>query len=97
MTYRNPKILELARDQACVGCGAQDGTVVAAHSNLRDHGKGMGHKAHDGMMAWLCYRCHFELDQGSRLDRRDKRLFTLESICKTYQQLWDQGLIEVKK
>lgn len=97
VTFRNPRLLELARDQACVACGLQNGTVVSAHSNLGDHGKGMGHKAHDGMVAWLCHGCHAELDQGTRMDRPAKRLFTLEAICRTYQQLWDQGLIEVKK
>lgn len=97
MTYRNKKLLALARGQACVMCGTQDGTIVAAHSNLGEHGKGMGHKAHDGMTMWLCYRCHVDLDQGTRMDRVQRRSFTLEAICKTYQQLWDQELIKVTK
>lgn len=97
MTYRNPRLLLLARDQACVACGRSDGTVVAAHSNLGEHGKGMSMKAHDGMTAWLCMRCHRELDQGSVMTKAERRLFTLESICGTYMQLWNQGLIEVKK
>ena len=95
MTYRNPKLLAAARDQACVACGARDGTVVAAHSNLGEHGKGMGLKAHDGMTAWLCHGCHCELDQGSRMTRAERRIFILESICATYMQLWNQGLIKV--
>ena len=95
-TFRNPRLLALARGQACVMCGSQDGTVVCAHSNLQEHGKGMGHKAHDGMTAWLCSGCHYQLDQGPLMSRADRRLFVLEAICKTYQQLWNQGLIEVK-
>jgi hypothetical protein len=94
MTYRNPKLLSMARDQACVACGLRDGTVVAAHSNLGEHGKGMSLKAHDGMTAWLCSGCHFSLDQGSAMTRQERRLFTLENICKTYMQLWSQGLIK---
>lgn len=97
MTYRNKKLLMLARGQACVMCNTQDGTIVAAHSNLGEHGKGMGKKAHDGMTMWLCYRCHSELDQGSSMNRVQRREFTLEAICKTYQRLWDQELIKVNK
>lgn len=95
MIYRDAKLLSLARDQACVACGARDGTVVAAHSNLGEHGKGMGLKAHDGMTAWLCHGCHRELDQGSRMTRAERRIFILENICATYMQLWNQGLIKV--
>lgn len=93
---RNKKLLSLARDQACVMCGCQDGTVVAAHSNLSEHGKGMGLKAHDGMTAWLCYRCHTELDNGSSMTRDERRLFILEAICKTYMQMWDLSLLEIR-
>lgn len=97
MTYRNRRLLDLARDQACVMCNSRDGTVVAAHSNLLEHGKGKGLKAHDGMTAWLCHRCHSELDQGHGMTKADRRDFTLTAICRTYQRLWDQELIEVKR
>lgn len=97
MTYRNRKLLDLARDQACVMCHTQDGTIVAAHSNLIEHGKGMGTKAHDGMMAWLCYRCHSELDQGTERSKDERREYTLTAICRTYKAMWDQQLIEVVK
>jgi len=96
MIYRNRKLLDLARDQACVSCGLQDGTIVAAHSNLMEHGKGKGLKAHDGMMAWLCYRCHSKYDQGSEMSREEKRDFILTAICLTYQKMWEQELIQVK-
>lgn len=77
-------------------CGSEDGTIVAAHSNLLEHGKGRGLKAHDGMTAWLCYRCHTQLDQGKDLSKSERRDLTLTAICRTYQQLWNQQLIEVK-
>lgn len=95
--YRNRKLLDLARDRACVMCNAQDGTIVAAHSNLMEHGKGMGAKAHDGMMAWLCNCCHSELDQGTRLSKSERREYILTAICRTYKEMWDQQLIEVAK
>ena len=95
-TYRNAKLLDLARGKSCVMCGRDDGTVVSAHSNLLEHGKGKGLKAHDGMVSWLCHHCHSELDQGSKMTRDERRIFTLESICKTYMQMWELELIKVK-
>jgi len=49
-----------------MNCGAQDGTVVAAHSNSLADGKGKGIKASDFKIAALCFRCHHELDQGTK-------------------------------
>lgn len=95
MTFRSAKLLKLARDQACVMCGDKDGTVVCAHSNMGEHGKGMSMKAHDGMTAWLCLDCHFQYDQGGKMTKLDRELFIKTAICKTYMRLWDQGLIEV--
>ena len=97
MTYRNRKLLDLAEGQRCVMCGADDNTVVAAHSNLGEHGKGMGLKAHDGMHAWLCYSCHAEYDQGNKMNRVERRDYILTAICKTYQEMWIKGMIGVTK
>lgn len=97
MNYRNRRLLDLAEGQACVMCGTQDGTVVPAHSNLSEHGKGMGIKADDSMVMWLCHRCHSRLDQGGDMTRADRRDFTLTAICKTHQAMWRQQLIEVKR
>lgn len=95
MTYRNRKLLDLAHGQPCMHCGAEDGTVVAAHSNASEHGKGLGIKAHDGMIAFLCHRCHFELDQGNTLERAAKRELFMRALARTYMRLWDLGLIKV--
>lgn len=95
MAFRNAKLLKLARDQGCVMCGAKDGTTVCAHSNMGEHGKGMGIKAHDGMTAWLCLECHFEYDQGGGMTKEERGEFIKTAICRTYMQLWNQGLIEV--
>lgn len=78
-------------------CRCEDGTIVAAHSNLLEHGKGKGIKAHDGMSAWLCHRCHAEYDQGKLMDREQRRDFILTAICRTYMRMWDAEMIEVKK
>ena len=77
--YRNRKLLDLARDQRCVMCHAEDGTVVAAHSNREEHGKGMGIKAHDCMSAWLCAMCHNHYDQGGADEQGGTRRVHLQS------------------
>jgi hypothetical protein len=50
---RSKKLLEACREIPCQLCGAQDGTVVAAHSNQAKHGKGRGIKASDEFVAAL--------------------------------------------
>ena len=65
MTYRNTAVLAEARVYKCQLCGVQDFTTVAAHANSVKLGKGMGHKAPDCFVAYLCNSCHHEVDQGS--------------------------------
>lgn len=45
--YTNPKILKHAKGQVCQCCGADDGTIVAAHSNQQEHGRGAFLKARE--------------------------------------------------
>lgn len=93
--YRNKKLLTLAQGMPCVMCGTDNGTGCAAHSNLLEHGKGRGLKAHDGMTAWLCYECHTEYDQGRHMSKEEKRDFILTAICRTYMKLWDEDIIKL--
>lgn len=103
MTYRNRRLLDLARDQPCANCGAEDGTIVAAHSNMGIHGKGMSEKAHDCFHAHLCDKCHRWLDQGRGMDptdlyqgtRYDKDMMFLRAMEKTMLRLWQKGRIRV--
>jgi hypothetical protein len=101
-TYRNPKILAHANGQACQNCGAQDGTVVAAHSNLPEHGRGSHHKSHDFFAAFLCFRCHTYLDSAGKLKDptgrfdatwQDKREMFLSAMFKTQIILLRDGVI----
>lgn len=62
--FRSKKILAEAQHHPCQYCGADDGTIVAAHSNQARHGKGMGIKAHDCFVAFLCAVCHAFVDFG---------------------------------
>lgn len=67
-TWRSRRWLALANGQACVRCGACDGTVVGAHYcgiYADEFGRGGGVKVADNMVADLCQRCHAELDDYS--------------------------------
>ena len=93
MMYRNKKLLEAVREAPCMNCGAQDGTVVAAHSNQLRDGKGRGIKAHDYRIAALCYRCHSDLDQGARMTKEERLNFWEEAHRKTVGWLFESGHI----
>lgn len=104
MTYRNPALLELARDRICMNCGAQDGTIVAAHSNLQEHGRGHAHQAHDCFHAWLCIRCHSWLDHGATspdpsglysATKADKAEMFRRAMDRTQRYQWENGMIQV--
>jgi len=89
---RNKRLLEAARHIPCQHCGAEDGTVVAAHSNMARHGKGLGIKADDTKIASLCHACHMELDQGTTLSLMDRELMWVTAHIKTISALTEAGL-----
>jgi hypothetical protein len=83
MMYRNKKLRESAKHEACVSCGLDDGTIVWAHSNSLTHDKGTGIKAHDLFGAYLCHRCHADYDQ-KRLTVDDKEWFKI---------MWEKSML----
>ena len=68
-----------------MNCGINDGTVCAAHSNQSKHGKGLGLKAPDSLVAALCHKCHYELDNGKNLSKQEK------------VEMWNQSYIRTMK
>lgn len=93
MNYRSTRLINAVRESPCQHCGLQDGTVVAAHSNQLRDGKGRGLKAHDYRIAALCFNCHFEIDQGSKLSK-DERIELWENAHrKTIGWLFDNDLV----
>lgn len=96
MNYRNKKLLEIVRESPCQLCGAEDGTVVAAHSNQLRDGKGRAIKAHDFRVAALCFRCHAELDQGSKMSKEDRVDLWEMAHRKTIGWLFENDHLEVK-
>lgn len=95
MNYRSQYLLEKVRESACQHCGAQDCTVVAAHSNQLRDGKGKGIKAHDYRIAALCFKCHYDLDQGAALTKEERREMWEEAHRKTIGWLFENGHLKV--
>jgi hypothetical protein len=71
--------------------------VVAAHSNQIRDGKGKGIKAHDYRIAALCFKCHFDLDQGSKMSKEERLTAWDEAHRATVGWLFLNDLIALKK
>lgn len=105
MPYENRALLDLAKYVPCQNCGADDGTIVPAHSNLSEHGKGKNLKAHDCFFAALCQRCHGWYDNQGGLGkdptgvwdstRADKREMFMRAKDKTLLLLFVRGYLKV--
>lgn len=97
MTYRNAKLLSLAKEAPyCMVCGSiNEGTVVAAHSNQLRDGKGMAEKAPDYRIAYLCFVCHGQLDQGSSWSKEERVMIWDQAHRKTIGWLFESGHLEV--
>lgn len=95
MNYRNKKLLEAVREIPCQHCGSQNGTVVAAHSNQLRDGKGKALKAHDFRIAALCFTCHSDLDQGSKMSKQERIDMWEEAHRKTIGELFMREIIGV--
>jgi hypothetical protein len=88
---RSSDLLRNAREIPCQYCGADDGTVVAAHTNWQG-GKGRGIKADDNLIASLCYQCHAEIDQGKGLTKEERQKIWLYAHRETVRKLQGYGL-----
>jgi hypothetical protein len=93
LNYRSPKLRLGAADAPCMSCGIEDDTVVAAHSNQLRDGKGMGIKAHDYRVAYLCHLCHYLIDQGSTYNEIQKHEIWEEAHRKTIGYMFEQGIV----
>lgn len=103
--FRSKKILAAARGEACVNCGIQDDTVVAAHYsgiNAAMPGKGTGIKGHDFAVAFFCKKCHDNFDNRVKdkdyefLDESHRSMMFLLLILKTQARLFEKGILVVK-
>jgi hypothetical protein len=88
---RSQTLLRNARELPCQYCGADDGTVVAAHANWGG-GRGRGIKADDNLIASLCHACHMEIDQGKGLTKEERQKIWLYAHKETVRKLHGYGL-----
>jgi hypothetical protein len=71
-TYvRDKALLKRVAQLDCQHCGSGE-MVQAAHSNWGG-GKGRGIKADDNLVAALCLKCHWEIDQGVKLTKLERQ------------------------
>ena len=96
MTFRSRKLLDACRLLPCSHCQAEDGTVVAAHSNFYADGKGRGLKASDAAVAALCFRCHTQMDSGKDMSRDERREMFQAAHIKTLRTMLERGILTVK-
>jgi hypothetical protein len=82
---RSQKLLKLVVGLACQNCGIDNG-VQAAHTNWGG-GKGRGIKADDNLVAALCLKCHYEIDQGAHLSKDERKDMWQKAHEKTINQL----------
>jgi hypothetical protein len=68
---RSKKLLKLVAGLDCQACGSGH-MVQAAHTNWGG-GKGRGIKADDNLVAALCLKCHYEIDQGNTLSKEERQ------------------------
>ena len=82
---RSQKLLKLVAGLACQNCGTDNG-VQAAHTNWGG-GKGRGIKADDNLVAALCLKCHYEIDQGAHLSKDERQEMWSKAHQKTVDEL----------
>lgn len=92
---RSNKIRNSARGENCTVnspvCNNRSETVVLAHSNYGEDGKGMGQKAHDIYSCYACSDCHRWLDESGE-DTRDA---FHRAMKRTWKRLIDKGVIKI--
>lgn len=96
--YRNPRLLERAKDAPyCMYCRESNhGQIVACHSNSQKFGKGMGQKASDVPIAFLCGHCHSLVDGriGPHLTQQERDLIFYEAACQTWLLCMREGWLK---
>jgi hypothetical protein len=87
---RSKKLLKLVAGLDCQACGSGH-MVQAAHTNWGG-GKGRGVKADDNLVAALCLKCHYEIDQGKDMSKEERQEMWEQAHIATVKKLYIQGL-----
>ena len=96
--YRNRALLNTSQDQQCAMrspvCDGSPKTVVAAHSNLGEDGKGYGQKADDDISVDACGKCHDWYDK-SPAPKAEKQAVFDRGFVRTYKRRKAEGIIKL--
>jgi len=95
-TYRNEQLLRAVSQLPCQLCG-REGETQASHSNQLMHGKARGKKAPDWAIAALCWRCHAEIDQGSKMSKEERTEAWDRAHFMTIAKLFEDGWLKVNR
>jgi hypothetical protein len=90
---RSKKLLKMVASLDCQACGSGE-MVQSAHTNWGG-GKGRGIKADDNLVAALCLKCHYEIDQGKTLSKQERQDLWQKAHQKTIKALQDQWPVGV--
>ena len=85
---RSKKLLKAVSELDCQSCGAS--SSQAAHTNWGG-GKGRGIKADDNLVAALCLKCHYEIDQGKDMTKEERQKKWAEAHIGTVLTLCHQN------
>lgn len=96
--YRNRALLNAANGEQCTmlteHCKGDALTVVCAHSNLGEDGKGGSLKADDDISVYACYDCHYWYDFGPA-SREEKQAAFDRAFVRTYKRRKAEGIIKL--
>jgi hypothetical protein len=97
-----PELRALAKDAPChllipAIHRYEPGNVVWCHSNLLEHGHGLGIKSHDCFGCFGCYWCHHAIDHGLALTHEEKVHYMRKGMDRSLLYLWERQLIGVNK
>jgi hypothetical protein len=94
--FRSEKLTKAAQHADCQSCGKYKPSVPA-HGNWHQYGKGAGLKAHDCYVAFVCPRCHDEIDgRVGDLTKEEQHEKWMAAWIKTILFLFQSGAVSVK-
>ncbi len=90
------KLLKDAKGKDCVKCGGPD-AMAAHYSGMHSNrlGKAMGKKAHDLATAYLCHRCHTEMDSYAEGNDAERSAEFLMLVMLTNIKRLEDGVLVV--
>lgn len=91
--YRNNKLRDSARNEACVACGADNGTTVWCHADSQKYGKGYGLKSHDLFGFFGCDRCHDFYGSSKGMERQERDEWFIEQFIKSMIIACEKGYL----